>query len=105
MKTPPKRWPILLTAFLLPACMMTAVLALCGITPFGSRSFGVLDMSNQYLSFLSSLRDLLTGRASALYLPSLAMGGNMAGVIGYYLMSACWRRRACFTCCASDCAG
>ena len=87
MKTPPKRWPILLAAFLLPACMMTAVLALCGITPFGSRSFGVLDMSNQYLSFLSSLRDLLTGRASALYLPSLAMGGNMAGVIGYYLMS------------------
>ncbi len=87
MKKAPKRSYILLTAFLLPMALMAAVFLLCGLTPFGSRSLGVLDMSSQYLSFLGSLRDLVTGRASFLYLPSLTLGGNMAGVVAYYLMS------------------
>lgn len=87
MKKTPKRSTILLAAALLPMGLMTAVFALCGLTPFGSRSLGVLDMSSQYLSFLGSLRDLVSGRASALYLPSMALGGSMAGVMAYYLVS------------------
>ena len=82
-----KRSHILLASFLLPAGVMTAALALGSVVPFGSRSLGVLDMANQYLDFLSSLRDVLAGRASALYLPSLALGGNMTGLFAYYLMS------------------
>ncbi len=87
MKKTPKRSIILLAAALLPMGLMTAVFALCGLAPFGSRSLGVLDMSSQYLSFLGSLRDLVTGRASALYLPSMALGGSMAGLLAYYLIS------------------
>lgn len=87
MKKAPKRSYILLTAFLLPMALMAAVFLLCGLTPFGSRSLGVLDMSSQYLAFLGYLRQLITGKASALYLPSMALGGNMAGVMAYYLIS------------------
>ena len=82
-----KKGVILASCALLPMGVMGLVFALSGICPFGSRSLSVLDMSNQYLSFLGSLRDLLTGKASALYLPSMALGGDMLGVIAYYLMS------------------
>ena len=87
MKTARKKTPILLAALLLPMALMAAAFALCGVAPFGGKSLGVLDMSDQYLAFLASLRDILTGRASALYLPSLALGGDMVGVAAYYLMS------------------
>ena len=87
MKTSPRKSHILLLSFLLPAGLMTAVLALGGICPFGSRSLGVMDMSHQYISFLYSLRDILSGEASLFYLPSMCLGGNMAGVAAYYLLS------------------
>ena len=87
MKKAPKKLPILLLSFLLPAGVLTAALALTGVTPFGSRSLGVQDMANQYLAFLASLRDMLSGRASFLYLPSMALGGSMTGVTAYYLIS------------------
>ena len=87
MKTAPKKAPILLSCFLLPMCLMVAVFAAAGICPFGSRSLGVMDMSHQYLAMLYSLRDILSGDASMLYLPSMALGGNMMGVAAYYLMS------------------
>lgn len=86
MKNSPKKAPILLLCFLLPAALMTAVFAGAGICPFGGKSLGVMDMPHQYISFLYSLRDILTGKASALYLPSMAMGGSMAGLGAYYLM-------------------
>ncbi len=87
MRPTAKRSYILAAAFLLPAGLTVLVFALGGICPFGSRSLSVLDMSNQYLSFLYALRDVLTGKASAMYLPSMALGGDMMGVIAYYLAS------------------
>ena len=87
MKASPRKHHILLLSFLLPAGLMAAVLALCGIAPFGVRSLGVMDMSHQYISFLYSLRDILSGEASLFYLPSMCLGGNMAGVAAYYLLS------------------
>ena len=87
MNTSPRKSIILSLSFLLPALLMALVFALCGICPFGSRSLGVMDMSHQYLSFLYSLRDILTGEASLFYLPSMCLGGNMTGVASYYLLS------------------
>ena len=87
MNTSPRKSVILSLSFLLPALLMALVFALCGICPFGSRSLGVMDMSHQYLSFLYSLRDILTGEASLFYLPSMCLGGNMMGVAAYYLFS------------------
>ncbi len=87
MKKTTSKLPVLLVSLLLPMALMAAVLALCGIAPFGSRSFGVLDMSSQYLSFLGFLRQLISGQASLFYLPGLSLGGNLTGVTAYYLMS------------------
>ncbi len=83
----PRKSLILTAAFLVSAALAALAMALCGVCPFGSRSLGVQDMTNQYLAFLSSIRDILSGRASALYLPSMALGGNMLGLAAYYLMS------------------
>ena len=87
MKRTSEKVTILLASALLPMGLMAAVFALCGVAPFGHKSLGVLDMSSQYLSFLGFLRQLLSGQASFLYLPSLALGGSMTGVAAYYLMS------------------
>lgn len=87
MKTAPKKSLILLLSFLLPMAVMAAVFALCGLCPFGDRTLGVMDMAHQYLSFLYSLRDILTGKASLFYLPSMCLGGDMLGVAAYYLAS------------------
>ena len=87
MDRKPKKSLILLCSFLLPAGTMALVFLLDGICPFGGRSLGVLDMSHQYAAILSSLRDLISGKASPLYLPSMVLGGNMMGVLAYYLMS------------------
>ena len=78
---------VLLLSFLLPAAVTAAVFALCGLAPFGSRTLGVMDMSHQYLSFLYSLRDILSGRAGLRYLPSMCLGGGMPGLFAYYLTS------------------
>ena len=87
MKTKPGKAVLLLSAFFLPALLMTGVFWLEGLTPFGGGSLGVMDLSHQYLSFLASLRDILAGRAGILYLPSMCLGGNMLGVFAYYLAS------------------
>ncbi len=87
MKNPSRRFRLLLLSFLLPAAVMAAVLALGGLAPFGGRTMGVMDMSHQYIAFLASLRDILAGRASLYYLPSMCLGGNMFGVFAYYLVS------------------
>lgn len=87
MRSVPSRRALYPAAFLLPTAMMAAVFAACGLAPFGTRTIGVMDMAHQYLPFLYSLRDILAGRASLLYLPSMCLGGNMLGVAAYYLTS------------------
>ena len=87
MKSFSRKSVLLPVSFLLPAAVMAAVFAVCGFAPFGTRTMGVMDMSHQYISFLYSLRDILSGRASLLYLPSMCLGGNMLGVFAYYLVS------------------
>ena len=85
MKSFSSKRAVLALSFALPAAVMTAVVALCGITPFGTGTLGVMDMAHQYLSFLAGLRDILAGRASILYLPSMCLGGNMLALAAYYL--------------------
>ena len=87
MKALQRKSVILCLSFFLPAAVMAAVFALCGLAPFGAKTLGVMDMSHQYISFLASLRDILAGRAGLLYLPSMCLGGNMLGVYAYYLTS------------------
>lgn len=87
MKKTPSKTVVLLLSFFLPAGLMAAVFAVCGLVPFGQRTLGVMDMPHQYIGFLASLRDIIAGRAGLLYLPSMCLGGNMMGVTAYYLTS------------------
>ena len=87
MNPPLRKRAVLLLSFLLPAAVMAGVFALCGLVPFGSRTLGVMDMSHQYLSFLYSLRDILSDRGGLMYLPSMCLGGGMPALLAYYLTS------------------
>lgn len=87
MKIKLSKSTVLLLSFFVPALLMAAVFAVCGLVPFGNRTLGVMDMPHQYIGFLASLRDILTGDASLLYLPSMCLGGNMLGLAAYYLTS------------------
>ncbi|MDL2294250.1 YfhO family protein [Ruminococcaceae bacterium OttesenSCG-928-D13] len=75
-------------AFLLPVLGLAATWALLGVHPFGEASVLTLDMRGQYISFFAYLRDqMLLGGESWLYSFSKALGGDMAGLSAYYLLS------------------
>lgn len=77
----------LAAAFLLPVSVMLAVYAWYGIYPFGDRSILVIDMNNQYISYFSYLKEALRGGHGFFYSFSKTLGGDMAGLTAYYLMS------------------
>lgn len=54
---------------------------------FNGENFLMADMSSQYNSLFSYLRDVLHGKASVLYSFSKGLGGNMMSTVGYYLSS------------------
>lgn len=74
-------------AFGIPVLILLAVYAVWGQYPFGNKTLLIWDMNWQYSAFFSALHDILHGDASAWYSFSRAIGGDMAGVAAYYLMS------------------
>ena len=76
-----------LTAFLLTVACLGALFFIRGIYPFGERSNLDYDMEIQYVDFLAYLKDGLEGRAGLEYSFSKSLGGPMAALIGYYLLS------------------
>ncbi|MGE5494988.1 MAG: YfhO family protein [Burkholderiales bacterium] len=78
--------PIYLLSFLIPAFIMTLVCLTLNIYPFGGKTLLISDMSNQYVSFLSYFRTLFSGN-DVFYTFSKSLGGDMAGLLSYYLFS------------------
>ena len=74
---------------LLPMTIMLVVWAFIGMCPFGSKSLMAVDFGQQYISFFGLLKNaILTGDLSSLsYSFTKSLGGDMIGVLGYYLMS------------------
>ena len=74
---------------LLPMTIMLVVWAVIGMYPFGSKSLMAVDFGQQYISFFGLLKNaILTGDLSSLsYSFTKSLGGDMIGVLGYYLMS------------------
>lgn len=74
---------------LLPMTIMLIVWAFIGMYPFGSKSLMAVDFGQQYISFFGLLKNaILTGDLSSLsYSFTKSLGGDMIGVLGYYLMS------------------
>lgn len=58
-----------------------------GIWPFGEKTLLTIDLNNQYISFYSYLKGILSGNHSLFYSFSTTLGGNIAGLSAYYLMS------------------
>lgn len=74
-------------AFGIPVLLLLGIYAVWGQYPFGNKTLLIWDMNWQYSAFFATLHDILHGDASAFYSFSRALGGNMAGVLAYYLMS------------------
>lgn len=84
----PKKAVYFLSAFL-PMLIMLIVWAIIGLYPFGSRSLMSVDFGQQYVSFFGLLKNsVLSGDFSNLsYSFTQSLGGPMAGLVGYYLLS------------------
>lgn len=81
----------LLYAFsaMFPMAVMLVVWAFMGTFPFGDKSLMAVDFGQQYISFFGLLKNaVLSGDLSSLsYSFTKSLGGDMIGVLGYYLMS------------------
>lgn len=74
-------------AFALPMFLWMVIYALWGQFPFGEKTLLIWDMKWQYTALFCHLRDILHGQASGAYSFSRAIGGEMPGVLAYYLLS------------------
>ena len=84
----PKKVLYFLSAFF-PMLIMLIVWAIIGLYPFGSKSLMSVDFGQQYVSFFGLLKNsVLSGDFSNLsYSFTQSLGGPMAGLVGYYLLS------------------
>ena len=73
--------------FLIPILVMILVYASVGIYPFGKKSLLTVDLAGQYVAFFNSLKNIFTGDISMFYSFSKTLGGNMFGLVTYYLLS------------------
>ena len=74
---------------LLPMTIMLVVWFFMGSYPFGNKSLMTVVFDQQYISFYGLLKNaILSGDLSSLsYSFTKSIGGDMIGVLGYYLMS------------------
>lgn len=79
---------IYLLGFAIPMIVFASVLAIRGVHPFGNTALFSNDMDEQYIAFFGYYRRvLLHAPAGILYSFSNGLGGNMAGIWAYYLLS------------------
>lgn len=80
-------WLLFVLAFLIPSGTLTVVYALFGIHPFGGQSLLIMDLSSQYVNFFAYLRQVVFEGQSLLYSWEKGIGGNMIGLVAFYLSS------------------
>lgn len=76
-----------LIAFLIPISVMLVISVYYGIFPFGDSTIMTVDMTNQYVSFFSYLKEIVMNPESVFYTFSKGLDGGMIGLMAYYLMS------------------
>lgn len=74
-------------AVFLPVLVLLILMIFQGISPFGSKTFMTIDLSNQYVSFFSYLKEIAGDPGALFYSFSKTLGGEMIGLTAYYLMS------------------
>ncbi len=78
---------VFVLAFFIPFFIMALVFWGMEIAPFGERSILIMDMSEQYVSFIAELRNIITGNSSVFFSWSKSYGCNFVGVFAYYIAS------------------
>lgn len=76
----------LLLSFVIPCTLMVLLYISVGIIG-GNKNVLTVDLANQYVEFFGALKNILSGITSPFYTFNKTLGGNMFGVITYYLMS------------------
>ncbi len=88
MKNRNKKIILYVSAFLIPALIVAAIMAANSIVPFGSeRTVCWVDADGQYISYFSYYKQILSGQQSPLFSFAKLIGGDMAGMFAYYLLS------------------
>lgn len=87
-----KKFILPILSFLIPIILLLIYTAIREIQTggnffFSSENYLMADMSSQYSSLYSYLRDVLHGSGSIFYSFSKGLGGNMMSTVGYYLAS------------------
>ena len=76
---------MMLLAFAIPFVITCIAFYLSGITPFGDKTVLIWDAKLQYKDYFGYLWDVLHGNASLDYSASKSLGGQMIGLVAYYL--------------------
>lgn len=75
-------------SFLIPVAIMLIVYKYINLWPFGDKSIiPFWDMREQYSSYFEYLKTILTGSNDFVYTFSKVLGGDIIGLMGYYLSS------------------
>jgi uncharacterized membrane protein YfhO len=75
-----------LLSFIIPIIVMIILYTLVGVIG-GNKNILTVDLANQYVEFFSAFKNVLNGTISPFYSFSKTLGGNLFGLITYYLMS------------------
>lgn len=73
-------------SFIIPLIVMVILYITVGVIG-GKKNILTVDLANQYIEFFSALKNILNGTISPFYSFSKTLGGNLFGLITYYLMS------------------
>ena len=73
-------------SFIIPFFVMVLFYLIAGII-LGDRNILTVDLANQYIEFFGALKDIFNGTISPFYSFSKTLGGNLFGLITYYLVS------------------
>ena len=87
LKEENKKYLQYIFAFVLPIVCMQICMQKMHIGYGGDRTILTWDLSAQYISFLTYLREILLGHTSATYTLVGGFGGGLSGMIAYYLGS------------------
>ncbi len=79
-------WNALLASIFILASFVV-VLFVCGITPFGDKTFLMYDLKRQYADYYAYYRTVISGKNNIFYSFSTALGSGTLGFFAYYLTS------------------
>lgn len=78
---------IRLLSLLIPIFCFLLILYTVKLWPFGEQTIVSLDLDSQYISFFSYLKEIFRDPTTLFYSFSKTLGGDMIGLVSYYLMS------------------